>query len=353
MGQLAPASKHLEAVLRLCPDDWTAAARRAAALADSGDLGAAEAEYARAARVATPEALLDWYWRQAISRLEGGKGGEESGAGTLELALWYLNKVIKARPDDWRPWLHRSEVFDRLGLHDRREADEDAAIARGAGPIIALDLAADAAFHGRLLRGSQLISTCGDDLDRQSGGLSAGVDGLRATLLVHVGDQAGHQRLCRRLVDHCDNASLLSVLSAAEACVAGPIPTDVADQALAQVEAIVQRVREPHKRFVVSLQGALLYRAGRPADAIHVLERAIQRGGQGSAEYLAFLAMAEQTLGRTAAARTSLERYDGYCKRSSLFWDFWTRISHDDLLGEARAKILLDFVFPDNPFAAP
>ena len=175
--------------------------------------------------------------------------------------------------------------------------------------------------------------------------------GSRATLLVHMGDWIGYHRLCRRLVEHRDNSSLISVLSLAEVCAAGPIPTDVAEQAVARVEAIVDRVRESHKRFVVNLQGALLYRAGRPADAIHVLEDAMKSGGQGSAEYLAFLAMAEQALGHTAAARASLERYEDHCKRSSLLWDFWTRISHDDLLREARAKILLDPVFPDNPFA--
>ena len=79
----------------------------------------------------------------------------------------------------------------------------------------------------------------------------------------------------------------------------------------------------------------------------------MQGGGQASAECLAFLAMAEHALGHTAAARTWLERYEDQCKRSSLLWDFWTRISHADLLGEARAKILLDPVFPDNPFAGP
>jgi WD40 repeat protein/tetratricopeptide (TPR) repeat protein len=355
LGEDAAAGRHLDALSKLSPDDWTAAARRAVALAGQGRLDAADAQYARAARVATPEALTDWYWRQAASLLaaSGATAGAQSEPGKLELALWYIDKVIAARPDDWQPWFERSEAFDRLGRHDRREADEDRALARGAGPFIAFEFAAGAVALGRPARAHQLISAFASALEEQSHGMPDVPDGQRATLLAHMGDRVGLDRFCRGLLEAHGDPSLPEVLAAAEACAAGPVSPDVADAAVSRVEAALPRAPDSHKGLLMFRLGALLFRAGRPAEAIRALENGMRLRGDERAEDLAFLAMAHQTLGHDEPARDWLARFEAHCRRSSPVADLWLWISREDLLREARATVFLDPVFPGNPFAGP
>jgi serine/threonine protein kinase/WD40 repeat protein/Flp pilus assembly protein TadD len=351
LGRPLPARRHLDALSKLCPDDWTTAARRAVALAELGRLDAAELEYARAAQRAPAAALSDWYWRQAVSSLDGDTGISQTEPGKLELALWYLDKVLAARPDDWRAWFERSDILGRLGRDDLREADEDRALERGAGPFMAFDFTALAAAHGRLSRAVQLISGSFEALDHECEGLPGVLDGWRATLLVHLGEHVLHHRLCRRLLDDHSNQKMTLNLSAAEACAVGPIPHDLAEVAVLRLETTLNHAPDSLKHLVLGRKGAALYRAGHPAEAIRALEEGIRKRGEEWAEDLAFLAMAHQALGHDAAAHECLGRLEAHCKRSPLSGDFWTRISRDDLLEEARAKMVFDPVFPTKPFA--
>jgi hypothetical protein len=67
----------------------------------------------------------------------------------------------------------------------------------------------------------------------------------------------------------------------------------------------------------------------------------------------AFLAMAHQALGHAKPAREWLGRFEARFTQSSLQWNFWQQISRENLLAEARAKIVFDPVFPADPFAGP
>jgi eukaryotic-like serine/threonine-protein kinase len=352
LGHHAAASAHLDALSKLAPDDWTAAAREAVASADGGRLDAAESEYARAARVAAPAAVSDWYWRQAVRSIDSPAAGAGPEPGKIELALWYLDKVIATRPDDWQPWFERSRAFDRLGLRDRCEADEDRALARGAGPFIAFEFAADALALGRPARAHQLISAFSSAFEEQSHTMPVADDGWRATLLAHVGDRVGLERLCRRLLEPRGDPSLPSVLAAADACAAGPISPELAEEAVSRLEAVFQRAPGSSHEILLSLLGAALFRAGRPAEAIRVLEDRIRLHGEERAEDLAFMAMAHQSLRHDQRARDWLARFEAHCKRHSPVLDLWLWISRDDLLREARAKVFLDPVFPADPFAS-
>jgi hypothetical protein len=77
----------------------------------------------------------------------------------------------------------------------------------------------------------------------------------------------------------------------------------------------------------------------------------VKRRGREWTEDLAFLAMAHQALGRAKPAREWLGRFEARFTQSSLQWNFWQQISRENLLAEARAKIVFDPVFPADPFA--
>jgi serine/threonine protein kinase/WD40 repeat protein len=349
-GDPLEAGRHLDALASLCPDDWTPIARQAAALADAGRPGAADAEYARAARVAPPRALTDWYWRQALSRFDVDSQPSRLDPDQLERALWYMDKVVAARPDDWQSWVHRADVLDRLGRHDRREADEDRALAAGAGPMIAFDYAADAVAHDRPARAGRLLSDFSDALDRECREASGPLTESRATLLVHLGDTPAFHRFCRLLVEPGSNASLSSVASA---FAVGPVTPDVAERAVEGFEQAAPRVLAAVKPIFLSLSGIVLYRAARHADAIRSFEEANRLGAHGNPESWAFLAMSHRALGHDARARDCLAEFERLRVRAAERHDFWDDLRLDHLRREAEARIRFDPAFPESPFAGP
>jgi hypothetical protein len=95
----------------------------------------------------------------------------------------------------------------------------------------------------------------------------------------------------------------------------------------------------------------VLYRAGRPDQAIGRLEEAIRaRDGVGVPADWAFLAMAHDRLGHRDAARRWLDRLREH--QPSMAPDqFWYELEVRLLRSEAEAVILYDPVFPDDPFA--
>jgi hypothetical protein len=134
---------------------------------------------------------------------------------------------------------------------------------------------------------------------------------------------------------------------------AGPIPPDLAERAVQPIEAMLLRIPESRKHLVLSRLGAVLYRAGRPADAIRAIEDSIRRRGEEWPEDLLFLSMAHQQLGYSSEARKQLTRFEALSARKSRTWDFWERTSRDDLRREAESRVLLDPLFPASPFADP
>ena len=95
---------------RLGSDDWLLHARRARTFSAAGRFREADAEYARAARLAQPDDLTAWYWRRAFDAMNQDQD---------QTALWYLDRVAVARPDDWRVFARRADVEERLGQGGR------------------------------------------------------------------------------------------------------------------------------------------------------------------------------------------------------------------------------------------
>jgi hypothetical protein len=97
--------------------------------------------------------------------------------------------------------------------------------------------------------------------------------------------------------------------------------------------------------------GAVLYRAGRPGEAIRRLEEAIRaRGEAGSSRDWAFLALANHHLGHGSEARGWLDRLREH-RPSEDPARFWDELEVRLLRREAEAVILYDPIFPVDPFA--
>jgi WD40 repeat protein len=92
--------------------------------------------------------------------------------------------------------------------------------------------------------------------------------------------------------------------------------------------------------------GVAQYRAGRYLDALVSLTRSNKNNAGSSEVHLAFLAMTQQRLGRSDAARATLKRLKEIIKESGA----WATEDDERLLRETEG-VLLDAVFPTAPFA--
>jgi WD40 repeat protein len=118
----------LDELLKAQPGDWHLLARRARLAGGEARWAETEADYARASAAAPADALADWYRLCAT---------EQQAADRPEAALWYLDRLAAARPDDWTVQARRASVLGRLG----RAADRVAAVSaarRGGADAVAL-----------------------------------------------------------------------------------------------------------------------------------------------------------------------------------------------------------------------
>ena len=173
-------------------------------------------------------------------------------------------------------------------------------------------------------------------------------------MLVYLDARPELQRLCRYLLDLDDDpSSAISVLGAASICTLAPVPSDIAERAICRLEAVLPQVNESARHYFLDALGCLLYRAGRPAEAIRAFDDAIRRRGKDEPEDLAFLAMAHQPLGHAAEARDWLARFESRLGQATHPTYFWQAIPLDILRREAEARIRFDPAFPADPFAHP
>jgi hypothetical protein len=85
--------------------------------------------------------------------------------------------------------------------------------------------------------------------------------------------------------------------------------------------------------------GAVLYRAGRPAEAVPRLNAAAKQQGEGAAEVWLFLALAHSTLAQRDEARKWLERAKVWFKQNETAGTWTERLERRLLLGEAEALL--------------
>jgi hypothetical protein len=98
--------------------------------------------------------------------------------------------------------------------------------------------------------------------------------------------------------------------------------------------------------------GAALYRAGRYHEAISRLEEAERHSSGCHLQVEAFLAMANQARGRRDEALRWLGRLRGHPPNPRTgSYEPWDELQVELLQREAEAVVLLDPVFPADPFA--
>ena len=159
-GNAFAAIWHLDRLIAARPDDWLLYARRARAWSLSDKFDKAAADYQQAERLGSREQVLDFQAHCASECTTAGRWVE---------ALWYLDRLIAARPDDWTLHEERAAVYGKLG----READRQAELARvfelGADQGMVIPRAEELGRAGRWAEAAGLLGTLRPDRSAQPG----------------------------------------------------------------------------------------------------------------------------------------------------------------------------------------
>jgi tetratricopeptide (TPR) repeat protein len=288
---------HLDRLAKLRGDDWTIPARRGRVLAAAGRNDEAATAYAVAVALApSPQVLSDWL--RAVA-------ADDEATGQKQAALENLDRAINLTPDDWTLYALRAGVVDPA----RAVADFDQAIRRGAEPSIILQAAGHAARGGDWKRSASLFNGLA-----RSPALPTQLRYLQALASLKAGDADGYRAACagiaKRVPPVGPKLSPGEANNAAMAFALGPnaaddlaAPLAWIDHALARLTAIekanaapadqIQRARHAY----MNTRGAVLYRAGRFAEAAKVLREGmclLPSGGE--FHDWSFLALAEHRL---------------------------------------------------------
>jgi tetratricopeptide (TPR) repeat protein len=170
-----------------------------------------------------------------------------------------------------------------------------------------------------------------------------------------AGDRIGWEQAIASLLDRfqgpmtSDDNNIIAGL-----CILGPYTVADPESPVRLAQSALQGLdqTDADNPNVLNTLGAALYRAGRFDEAIRCLEDAMKArgGGQGHPTDWPFLAMAHHRLGHPAEARRWLARLrdDRAIADPARPWD---EVELRLLRSEAKAVVLYDPAFPDDPFA--
>jgi tetratricopeptide (TPR) repeat protein len=349
---------HLDRLIASRPDDVALRVRRAIVQAATGKREAAEQDLARALKVGPRDRCVDLLALQADAAMACER---------WELALWALQHAIAARPADWRLYVDRAEALDHLSRKSERDQDRVRAIEHGADSLYLARTAREAERAGERARAEALrdraierlearpsvhlllelaadqvrrnrLEKAGDLLDRILKCPEATrPDHLDVGLLwLHLGVPRLYRAACAKLLASSGDApSPRTAHALAWQCVLGPhAVADPGTVVRLAEEALAGASTEQRPQALTTL-GAALYRAGRHARAVARLEEAIRLGNeQGLPQDWAFLAMAQQALGDSKAARRWLGKLTDRLPPT-----FWETLELKLLQSEAEALI--------------
>ena len=181
-GNAFAAIWHLDRLIAARPDDWFLYARRARAWSLSDKFDKAAADYQQAERLGSREQVLDFQAHCVLDCTKAGRWAE---------ALWYLDRLIAARPDDGSLHEDRAAVYGKLG----READRQAELARvfelGADEGLVIPRAEELGRAGRWAEAAGLLARCG-----RTGPLSRELAQAWGIACLKAGDRAGYREAC-------------------------------------------------------------------------------------------------------------------------------------------------------------
>ena len=136
----------------------------------------------QAERLGSREQVLDFQAHCVVDCTEAGRWAE---------ALWYLDRLIAARPDDAMLHEDRAAVYGKLG----READRQAELARvfelGADEGLVIPRAEELGRAGRWAEAAGLLARCG-----RAGPLSRELAQAWVIACLKAGDRAGYREAC-------------------------------------------------------------------------------------------------------------------------------------------------------------
>jgi WD40 repeat protein/tetratricopeptide (TPR) repeat protein len=243
------------------------------------------------AGTAPPFDVAAWHRREAIRCVD---------AKDYSAAIPHLDRLIAARPEEWRAYYYRGRC--RVELGDLRGAltDNTQAIERGADDFRCWNNRGQ--VHRRLGNWNEAAA----DYEKVTtfpsypDGVLAGPSLILVRARARLADTTGYRRACNDLMAYW--GKLLDANTLAWLCVLAP-------DALADPEQIVQLAEKAYKRSptaeVRNTLGAALYRAGKWKQAVRTLE---QNDGANAAFDWLFLAMAHFRLGQAEKARAYLNK---------------------------------------------
>jgi WD40 repeat protein/serine/threonine protein kinase/tetratricopeptide (TPR) repeat protein len=233
--------------------------------------------------------VASWHRREAIRCMDA---KDWSGA------IPHLDRLIAARPKEWRAYYYRGRCRSELGDYQASVADNGRAIELGADDYRCWNNRGLA--HWRLgnwkaaADDNEKVVTTFPDSDY--GGPWFQLIRARA----RQGDAAGYRRACTGFMDRWGKGADPNTL--AWLCVLAP-------DALADPGQIVQLAERAYKQSptteVCNTLGAALYRAGKWKRAVETLDK--NQGAFAASDWL-FLAMAHHRLGHADKAREFLEK---------------------------------------------
>ena len=313
-GNAFAAIWHLDRLIAARPDDWLLYARRARAWSLSDKFDKAAADYQQAERLGSREQVLDFQAHCASECTTAGRWAE---------ALWYLDRLIAARPDDGTLHEERAAVYGKLG----READRQAELARvfelGADQGIVIPRAEELGRAGRWAEAAGLLARCG-----RAGPLSRELAQAWGIACLRAGDRAGYREACAAVLvrqwpdpivawDATHAGSLLAL--GVQGLDDYRVPIAWFEKRLADVP-VPPPIYRPY--YFPNALGALLIRAGRIDEAITRLNEGTAAAKEAKFQDYptdwAYLALAHARKGNFAEARRWLDRLRTFRPASSI-----------------------------------
>ena len=338
-GNAFAALWHLDRLIAARPEDWFLHARRARAWSLSDKFDKAAVDYQRAERLGKREDVLDFQVHCLLDCIKARRWAE---------ALWYLDRLIVARPDDGSLHEDRAAVYGKLG----READRQAELARvfelGADEGLVLPRAETLGRAGLWAEAANLLTRCG-----RRGPVSRELAQAWGIACLKVGDRPGYQEACAAFMafQGPEPTVVWNAVSEAALLALGPGAIDDYRSRIDWFKnrlAITPSPPPIYRRVFSNAMGGLLLRAGRIDEAIARLNEGMTIG-QGPGDWT-LLALAHARKGGFAEAREWLDRLRSLTHDSrESFWD----LQELALLQNEAESLVFDAEFPSDPFHGP
>jgi WD40 repeat protein len=151
-GNAFAAFWHLDRLIAARPNDWYLYARRGRAWVASERFDKAVADFQEAQRLSSLEQVLDFQAHSVVDCTRTERWAE---------ALWYLERLIAARPNDWALHADRAAIYGKLGRDPERQADLDRVFELGPDEGVVIPRAEELARAGRWAEAARLVRRCG------------------------------------------------------------------------------------------------------------------------------------------------------------------------------------------------